>query len=190
MRPATEALKILERRKSVLDMWMRGCLQWQIARDLDISRRTVCRDLEAIMAATRERLVDRMESYLWEEIGKLNRWEWEANEAWDRSKLDAQIRTAKVVKAADERAADGAIIPGLAERSETSRRDEGQCGDPRYLTTALACARQRCELLSLFVNKIAQTDAEGKSQYSTLEAIVAELGKEEARQREANRSSS
>jgi hypothetical protein len=148
--PATEALKILERRKSVQDLWLRGKMQWEIARDVNVSRRTVCRDLATILEMGLERLKDKREEWIWEEVAKLNRWESEANEAWERSKLDAEIRQAKTVQTAD------------VQRTEASRREVGQCRDPRYLTEARGCAKQRCELLGLLVHRREHSESDGK----------------------------
>ena len=148
--PSTEPLKILERRKSVQDKWIGGLMQWEIARDLGISRRTVCRDLDAIMALGLERLKDKREEWVWHEVAKLNRWESELNDAWERSKLDAEVRVAKRVETKG------------GERTEASRREEGQCGDPRYLAEARGCCKQRCDLLGLLVQKLEHTGKDGK----------------------------
>ena len=177
MHPANETLKILERRKQVQEMWLRGRLQWEIARDLAVSRRTVVRDLEVIIQLGREWIKERQGGDLWEEIAKLNRWEAEANDAWERSKKDAQIRTAKVVKMSD---AHGTVIPGDV-RSETSKREEGKCGDVRYLTEARNCAEQRCRLLGYFVNKNSFTTSEGQDILPPMEVMVVALLTEKAR---------
>ena len=47
-RGSSENLAILERRKTVATSWLRGFLQWEIARDLSVSLRTVSADINAV----------------------------------------------------------------------------------------------------------------------------------------------
>ena len=127
-----EPMRVLVRRKAVQEQWLRGVPVFEIADKLDKARSTIYSDLNAIMEIGREGVIgDRQEEWLWEEIAKLNRWEKEVNDAWERSKLDAEVRNAKLVKAPNEFAADGTVLPG-AVRTESSKREEGQCGDVRY----------------------------------------------------------
>ena len=171
MHSASEALVILERRKSVQELCLRGKKQYEIARDLGISRRTVIRDLKIIVELDREWIKERQGAYLWEEIAKLNRWEAEANDAWEHSKKDAESRTAKRIKMPVDRDEQGNVIPS-GVRFETSKRVKSRCGDVRYLTKARKCAEQRCRLLGLFANKAACATPSGGDRMPSLEVMV------------------
>jgi hypothetical protein len=72
-----------------------------------------------------------------DELARLDRLECTYWDAWERSKRDAEVRTAKTVKTAK------------GAREEASQREEGQCGDPRFLEGVFRCINRRIQLLGL-----------------------------------------
>ena len=99
--------------------------------------------------------------------------------AWERSCAVAEVRTAKVTRPPDAIGADGTVTPGTT-RTETSKREVVQCGNPAFLRGVERCIEKRCKLLGLIVDKIAGTTPDGKDTSPTLEAMVAALIKGEA----------
>jgi predicted DNA-binding protein (UPF0251 family) len=162
--PAQQLL-LLERRQQVKELWVRQTPQWRIAKQLDISQATVCRDLKAIRRALAAALADDAgQQRLLAEVAKLDALEAQAWAAWERSCADAEVRLVKSVKTED------------GKREEASKREEGQAGDPRFLAEVRACVKQRCELLGLIVEKHEHTGKDGAAIFS-LEAVVRELAR-------------
>jgi hypothetical protein len=160
--PKTPAEKLLqlERQNQVKGLWVRGIPQYQIARDLGISVGTVNNDLKAVRKLIAAAIADELgKERILAEVAKLDACEAEAWAEWERSKRDAEVRQAKTVKTPAGR--DAAGKPVFDERQEASKREEGQCGDPRFLTEIRACVKQRCELLGLIVEKHEHTGADG-----------------------------
>ena len=177
-----EQLEILERRLRVVSAFLRGLPQWQIARDEDVDAGQISRDLTAIRKDWRAANIATYDAKIDQEVAKWNLLEMTYWEAWLRSCEDAETRTAKVVKAPDERAEDGTVIPGVA-RTESSKREEGQCGNSSFLQGVERCIEKRCKLLGLVVDKTAATTPDGQENCPPLEALVAAVIKVEEQER-------
>jgi|SRR5579859_2182173 len=164
-----EKLLYLERLETIKRLWVRGTPQHEIAQQLDIGERTVRSDLAAVRRMIGKAIADdEGKARIWKEITRLDECERESWLAWERSKQDAELLSAKTVKTA------------AGERTEASKRTEGQAGDPRFLAEIRACVRQRCELLGLIVRKVAPTSPDGK-EAATVLVYLPDNGREPGR---------
>lgn len=164
-----EKLAILQRRKAVAALWLSGQEQWEIAETLKVTVRTIERDMAAIKAQWQAEHQSAADIKIMEAVAHCDRVRAESYAAWERSKQDAELRSAKTVKVPDGQ--DAAGKPRFKERSEASKREEGQCGDPRFLAEIRACVRQRCELLGLLVTKLAPVTPDGKEAAKGVQVI-------------------
>jgi len=134
MTEAQRQLNAVERRHRALDLYLGGKNQYEIARVLGVNQGTVSRTLRAARKAWLASITDRLARAKVEELARLDRLEREALDAWERSKQNAEVLTAKVKGRGD---------------TETSKRSEGQVGDPRFLAEARACVELRLKVLDL-----------------------------------------
>jgi hypothetical protein len=143
-------LLILERRRRVAAALVRGQSQWQIAQTEGVDPAQISRDLSAIRQEWRQSALIDFEARQAEELARIDAVEAEAWAAWDRSKQDTERRQARTV-----------TTPS-GQRTEASRVESVQCGDPRFLTQIMACVKHRCDLLGLSVTRVAPVTPDGK----------------------------
>ena len=165
-----EQLSILKRRRDVAAWYLANVPQWEMAQRAGVDPGQISRDLAAIKREWRASMLADFQERIGMELAKINAVERQCWLEWDESKKDAQTRSAKTVRTPAGQ--DAAGQPLFAERSEASRREEGQCGDPRFLAGIRACVKQRCELLGLIVAKVAPTSPDGREPARVVEFIV------------------
>jgi len=139
MPPASgnDKFAVLERRKRVADLYLRGRSQWEIALELVIGQATVSRDLVAQRADWRESNSLAIDALLQRELAKVDLLEAEAWLAWERSKENKE-------RATKERASGEA-----SARSKVVVVTEGRLPENEYLKTVMACIDKRCAILGL-----------------------------------------
>ena len=162
--PGKKRLKIQRRRdtKKIGEMYLRGETQMQIAEELKMSVSTVCRDLKTLQDDWVESsLVDYDEAKA-KELAKIDQLEREYWDAWVNSREDKETDTKKAISLAAKIEDEGGE-PGVIIRHEGTRREEGQTGDPRFLTGVQWCINKRCEILGLDAPHKTDLTSGGKS---------------------------
>ncbi len=141
-RPKTQRLA---QRQQIATLRLKGWTQLQIAECLDVSLRTVARELDVLHREWREEASEDIAAIKARELRKLDRMEAEAWREWERSRRAAR----KVI-----------LEDGKPVRKELT----GQTGDPRYLTTIGQIMDRRSKLLGLDAPvKFAPTTPEGQA---------------------------
>ncbi len=153
-RSKSEALVISERRGRVVELYLQGRTQGEIAVELKVDRTTLWRDLEVVR---QEWLADRIKGYdrlKQIELQRIDRVEAAAWEGYERSCEDAV--TVKET------------ISGKSDDSgSTETTTKGQAGNPSFLQIIIGCSRERRTLLGLDApTKVAPTTPEGDEPYS------------------------
>jgi hypothetical protein len=132
-RNKSEEFALLQRRKQVAEMYLRGQTQWEIARQVGVNQAQVSRDLKVLR---REWLGSALQDYdarKAQELAKIDQVEQEAWAAWKRSQEPVEI-----IKASTD---------GNGKRVEKTTK--GQCGDPRFLQVIADCIRRRGDIVGL-----------------------------------------
>lgn len=131
--PGQNKFALLERRRNVARRYLRGELQWQIARAFEVDQSTISRDLEAIHDEWLRHALFDLTAIKARELARVNEAEREAWRGWQRSQRPAEKLTTNV-------GADGL---------KASHVREGQAGDPRFLQLILNCVERRCKILGV-----------------------------------------
>lgn len=139
-----EALAILERRKKVAELYIRGKTQYAIAAELGVKRSCVMDDLTAVRRMWQESAVMAMDQRKAEELARIDAIEEAAWGGWERSCRDSETLHAETTKGRVGR--DGKPVPDL---SRTAKTVKGQAGDPRFLERVGWCVERRCKILGL-----------------------------------------
>jgi len=141
-------------RKRTGELYLRGWTQAEIAEELNMSIATICRDIARLHDAWLESsLVDYDEAKA-KELAKVDQLEYEYWDAWLRSCENKETETKKAI-----------VVGEAAERREATKREEGQAGDPRFLTGIQWCINKRCEILGLDAPNRTDFTSGGKSLY-------------------------
>ena len=139
----------------VQDMYLRGRLQSEIARETGRSPGQISKDLKQL----RVRWAELAGRHVSEELARVDAVEAEAWAAWERSKGPAQVRTS-------EKSARGQGEGATRQARETTREAES-AGDPRYLDMVMKCVGERSKLLGHYKPlKVAPTDPSGAKPYA------------------------
>ena len=119
----------------------------RIARDLDVPRPLVILRVRQIEKIWKEAVVATRESMLAKEKAILEQIRCEALDAWDRSKLDAEVRSSSRTSMAENGNGNGEhSTPAEARASLTTR---GQYGDPALLHVAIEVTEKMAKLFGL-----------------------------------------
>lgn len=156
--PPEEKLAILERRRNVARRYLRGELQWEIAKAFEVDQGTISRDIKAIQEEWLKSAVMDLDALRAKELAKLDEIERCAMAAWIKSQENAEITKARM-RGTDK------------DSAQTERTVKGQAGDPRFLDLVLKCVQKRCELFGL--DKQPKNKATGDNPY-TLSFIIQE----------------
>jgi len=134
-------------RHNIGRMYLKGMIQADIAKELQVSQSTISREIKMLVEEWRvERAYDINEAKQ-RELAKVDALEIEYWEAWKRSQEDAVTRT------------EGKTSQGFVDTTRT----EGQAGDPRFLDGVLKCIQKRCDILGVDApKKIAGTGEGGE----------------------------
>jgi hypothetical protein len=125
--------QLAQRRRRVVELYLKGFEQAAIARELHISQASVCRDLEAIDRDWRESTIRDFELVRNREVEKLDLVEREAWAAWQRSQSPR----------------GDAVVTENQKGQSTRKSLRHQHGYARFLDIVSKCISQRCVLLGL-----------------------------------------
>lgn len=136
-RTTEEALVIAQRRNRVGAMYLQGKAQWEIAKAVGATDRTIRRDVKAIEAEWLLSAVMDLNAAKAKELARLDRVEREAWRGWRRSLQKAEKSRAKTV------------TTPKGKHTEAEKTSAGQAGDPRFLQEVRGCIERRCKLLGI-----------------------------------------
>ncbi len=135
------ATKLASDRREAARLALMGQTQDEIAEQLEVSRQQITYDLGKLRQEWRrdaQEHIGELFACTNAKIDVLERTYWAA---WEESKKPKQVLTAETVTG------------GATGREKTIAREEGQCGDPRYLQGVQWCVEKRCELFGLYAPK-------------------------------------
>lgn len=171
-----DRLNIMARRRRVAEHYLAHKHQTEIAQLEGVNRATVARDLDAIREEWSERYaadIEDREQAKWQlqlrELARIDRLEQTAQDAWERSKQNAETMHVRTETEGD-RDAQGRPLPTKTVSEKTTR---GQVGDPRFLERVAWCVEQRCRILGLLApTKVAPTNPAGTQEYRPAELMT------------------
>ena len=140
--------QIARDRKRIGELYLKGWLQNDIAKDLKISQATVSRDLKSLFKSWQKSALVDIDKAKAKELAKVDNLELEYWKAWERSCEDAET-TVKKTKGSVKRYQDDDgqfIVERPAEVDQTSK---GQTGDSRFLQGVQWCIDKRCKILGI-----------------------------------------
>jgi hypothetical protein len=140
-RNAQERFRILERRKRVAGMYLRGMSQWEIGRQLGVTQQCIAKDVHALEKEWLASAVVDIDAAKAKELARIDRLERVAWRAWRRSCQRKERATTRLERKLDEDAQKAKTV--------TSKATELRDGNPEYLKRVEWCINKRCELLKL-----------------------------------------
>jgi hypothetical protein len=140
-RNAQERFRILERRRRVASLYLRGVSQWEIGRRLGVTQQCIAKDVQAIEKEWLASAVVDIDAARAKELARIDRLERVAWRAWRRSCQRKERASTRLEKKLDEDAKQGKTV--------TSKQTELRDGNAEYLKRVEWCINKRCELLKL-----------------------------------------
>lgn len=140
---------LTSRRQQVVELYLQGYRQWQIAERTLTDQATVSRDIKHVREEWLNRAVGDYNELLNREIEAIAQLQVTYRQAWERSlrkKARRTIRTVPVSKQSNE-----------TVDKEVERTTEQSYGDPRYLQGIQWCIEMRCKLEGLLKADPGQT---------------------------------
>jgi hypothetical protein len=134
-RPAATDDTVTRRRAEVATLYCQGWPQWRIGDKFGVTQMTISNDLKAIRKEWQRVMVEEFDALKAEQLAKIDATEAEAWRGWRRSLKPAEKKTAKVVNES------GTV------KQETAKTEEGQTGNPHFLSVILKCVERRCKLI-------------------------------------------
>jgi hypothetical protein len=162
-RNAQERFRILERRRRIASMYLRGLSQWEIGKQLGVTQQCVAKDVQALEKEWLASAVVDIDAAKAKELARVDRLERVAWRAWRRSCQRKERATTRLEKQLD--AQQG--------KSVTSKQTEGRDGNPEYLKRVEWCINKRCELLKL--NPPQRLEHGGSTELPPIQTEVVEL---------------
>lgn len=130
-----ELAHVSKRRVQVAEYFVKGLPPRQIAAKLNVNFQAIVKDMEVIHGEWRKRFGLKFVSWMDQQFARIERMERAAWAGWKNSKKPTIIREDR------EDPETGQMVTTI--RSKTS------AGDARFLATALACVKERREIISL-----------------------------------------
>ena len=131
-------------------MYVRGVTQLEIAAALEVSQQQISYDFQELQRRWAKASMVIISEAKGKELAKLDALEREYWEAWARSREHKESRTTEM---SNETEAQLEMFPPekviILPGTKVTIRQEGQCGDPRYLEGILRCVAKRAEILGL-----------------------------------------
>ena len=140
-RNAQERFRILERRKRVAGMYLRGLSQWEIGRHLGVTQQCIAKDVHALEKEWLASAVVAIDAAKAKELARIDRLERIAWRAWRRSCQRKERATTRMERRLDEDAQKAKTV--------SSKQSEARDGNAEYLKRVEWCINKRCELLKL-----------------------------------------
>jgi len=124
-----------QRRRKVVELYLQGTPQGEVAEQLSVSQSTISEDLKSVRKQWRESAIRDFDELRSIELEKIDLIEREAWAAWKRSQKPAQ----------------SAVVTGEGAGQRSTKSMRNQVGDPRFLTLVSQSIAQRRALLGLDV---------------------------------------
>ena len=140
-RNSQERLRILQRRRRVASMYLRGLSQWEIGRQVGVTQQCIAKDIRALEQEWSAAAVVDIDAAKAKELARIDRLERVAWRAWQRSCQRKERASSRLEKKLNDDAQQGKTV--------TSKHTEGRDGNPEYLKRVEWCINKRCELLKL-----------------------------------------
>ncbi len=137
--PKRQPFEIERDRAAITQFYLRGATQANIAEQLGLSRQQIGYDLGKIQEGWRTQTALDLDVHKAQELAKLDELERTHWQAWEESKQDKKIETAKTYN----------HVNGAG--TESTLRKESSVGNQSFLDGVLKCIGQRCKLLGLEV---------------------------------------
>lgn len=135
---------------TIAQMYKEGKLQIEIAKELGLSQGQISQDLAEVLRRWRAEAADTIDAIKQRELDKINNLEIEYWHAWELSLKDATGVSVETKTVALKMPADGGDPVELpAAETKTTKRRQGQSGNPAYLAGVQWCIDRRCKLLGL-----------------------------------------
>lgn len=150
------ASNIVYRHSIVAEMYIEGKTQSEMAKRLQVTQSTICKDLMKIKEQWKRKYAEDFGVRVSEELARIDRLERAAWEGWERSCQDAETKVQRKemaipkVKDDDKKKKPSGkqeLIPVKVLREKTSR---GQSGDPRFLAQVQACIDMRLRIIGAY----------------------------------------
>lgn len=152
-------------RLEIAQMYLRGKTQHEIAQALIspdrgyiLSQQMISYDLKVIQAQWQKSTLVNIDEVKGRELARIDTLELEYWQAWQRSQLNAEIKT---TRQRGKRGKDDKAIPEEIERTE---RLEGRTGNPAFLSGVQWCIEQRCKIFGLYAPERFEWRAEVEKQ--------------------------
>lgn len=182
-------LELVERRKKVASMYLRGFTQHEIAQAVGVDRGQISRDLEKLREDWLGSALMDFDERKAQELAKVDKLERTACKAWLRSCKPAETIRLETVRGRTRKGKEvtrhpnGAVVTRdieipLPDLVKTSKTSQGQAGDPRFLERIGWCVSERCKILALITNKHEHSGPGGGAiphQHSPNEAIISAI---------------
>jgi hypothetical protein len=136
-----ERLRILQRRRRVASLYLRGLSQWEIGRQLGVTQQCIAKDIQALEKEWLAAAVVDLDAAKAKELARIDRLERVAWRAWQRSCQRKERASTRMEKKLNDNAQQGKTV--------TSKHTELRDGNPEYLKRVEWCINKRCELLKL-----------------------------------------
>jgi hypothetical protein len=160
-----ERFRILERRRRVASLYLRGVNQWEIGRQLGVTQQCIARDVQALEKEWLASAVVDIDAAKAKELARIDRLERVAWRAWRRSCQRKERATTRLEKKLADDAQQGKTV--------TSKHTELRDGNPEYLKRVEWCISKRCELLKL--NPPQRLEHGGSRELPPIQTEVVEL---------------
>lgn len=162
-RNAQERFRILERRRRVAALYLRGVGQWEIARQVGVTQQCIAKDVRALEKEWQEAALIDIDTAKAKELARIDRLERVAWRAWQRSCRQKEKASSRLEKKLD--AAQGKTV--------SSKQTEARDGNAEYLKRVEWCISKRCELLKL--NPPQRLEHGGSHEMPPIQTEVVEL---------------
>jgi hypothetical protein len=140
-RNSQERFRILERRRRVASLYLRGISQWEIGRQLGVTQQCIAKDVRALEKEWLASAVVDIDAAKAKELARIDRLERVAWRAWRRSCQQKEKASTRLERKLDEDAKRGKTV--------SSKQTEARDGNSEYLKRVEWCISKRCELLKL-----------------------------------------
>jgi hypothetical protein len=140
-RNSQERFRILDRRRRVASMYLRGMSQWEIGRKLGVTQQCIAKDIKALEKEWLTSMVVDIDAAKAKELARIDRLERVAWRAWRNSCKRKERASTRLEKKLAEDATQGKTV--------TSKQVELRDGNAEYLKRVEWCINKRCELLKL-----------------------------------------
>src|SRR5271170_5084914 len=124
-RNAQERFRILERRRRVASLYLRGISQWEIGRQLGVTQQCIAKDVQTLEKEWLASALVDIDAAKAKELARIDRLERVAWRAWRRSCQRREKASTRLEKGLDQDSRQG--------KSVTSKQTELRDGNPEYL---------------------------------------------------------